>query len=52
MITNLTGQTSLVKKYYDPGSYEISSGLGNGIYIVTFTSGTKRSSKKIFIGNQ
>ncbi|MFZ0281678.1 MAG: T9SS type A sorting domain-containing protein [Bacteroidales bacterium] len=52
MITNLTGQTSLIKKYYNPGSYEISSGLESGIYIVTFTSGTKRISKKIFIGNQ
>jgi hypothetical protein len=48
-ITNLNGQILLMKKYYDPGYYELIPGLKNGIYIVSFLSGTRRSSKKIFI---
>jgi hypothetical protein len=41
----------LIKKYYEPGYYELNPGLKNGVYIVSFLSGTKRCSKKIFIQN-
>ncbi len=49
IISNLTGQMLLIKKYYEPGYYELNPALKNGIYIVSFISGTKKSSKKIFI---
>jgi hypothetical protein len=49
IISNLTGQVPLIKKYYEPGYYELNPGLKNGVYIVSFLSGTKRCSKKIFI---
>jgi hypothetical protein len=49
LISNLTGQMPLIKKYYEPGYYELNPGLKNGVYIVSFLSGTKRCSKKIFI---
>jgi hypothetical protein len=49
IISNLTGQIHLIKKYYEPGYYELNPGLKNGIYIISFISGTKKSSKKIFI---
>jgi hypothetical protein len=49
IISNLTGQMPLIKKYYEPGYYELNPGLKNGVYIVSFLSGTKRCSKKIFI---
>ncbi len=49
IISNLTGQVPLIKKYYEPGYYELNPGLTNGVYIVSFLSGTKRCSKKIFI---
>ncbi|MFZ2339062.1 MAG: hypothetical protein WAW07_04990 [Bacteroidales bacterium] len=52
MITNLTGQILLVENYYEPGYYELNPGLINGIYIVSFFSGNKRSSQKIFIQNR
>jgi hypothetical protein len=52
MISNLTGQILLERKYYEPGYYEFNPGLKNGIYICSFFSGTKRSSKKIFIQNR
>jgi hypothetical protein len=48
-ISNLTGQMLLITKYYEPGYYELNPGLKNGIYIVSFISGTKKSSKKVFI---
>jgi hypothetical protein len=51
-ISNLTGQILLERKYYEPGYYEFNPGLKNGIYICSFFSGTKRSSKKIFIQNR
>ena len=51
-ICDLTGQVLLVKKYYEPGHYEFNPGLKNSIYIASFLSGTKRSSKKIFIADQ
>ncbi len=49
IISNLTGQMPLIKKYYEPGYYELNPGLKNGVYIVSFLSGTKRCSKKVFI---
>lgn len=52
MITNLTGQILVVKNYYEPGYYELNPGLKNGIYLVSFFSGQKRSSQKIFIQNR
>jgi len=48
-ISNLTGQMLLITKYYEPGYYELNPGLKNGIYIVSFISGNKKSSKKVFI---
>jgi hypothetical protein len=51
MICDLTGQTVSIKKFYEPGYYEFNPGLKNGIYIVSFLSGTSRSSKKVFIQN-
>jgi hypothetical protein len=51
MISNLTGQVPLIKKYYEPGYYELNPGLKSGVYIVSFLSGTKRCSKKIFLQN-
>jgi hypothetical protein len=51
MICDLTGQILSIKKFYEPGYYEFNPGLINGIYIVSFLSGTKRSSEKIFILN-
>lgn len=52
MISNITGQILLIKKYYESGYYELNPDLKNGIYIVSFISGTNRSSKKIFIQNR
>jgi len=49
LISSLTGQVPIIKKYYGPGYYELNPGLKNGVYIVSFLSGTKRCSKKIFI---
>jgi hypothetical protein len=49
IISNLTGQVPFIKKYYEPGYYELKPGLKNGVYIVSLLSGTKRYSKKIFI---
>jgi hypothetical protein len=51
IISNLTGQMPLIKKYYEPGYYELNPSLKNGVYIVSFLSGTRRCSKKIFIQN-
>lgn len=51
IISNLTGQLPLIKKYYEPGYYELNPGLKSGIYIISFLSGTRRSSKKVFIQN-
>jgi len=51
-IWNLTGQILLVRKYYEPGYYEINPGLRNGIYIANFSSGKKRSSKKFSVLNR
>ena len=52
MIYNLTGQTIFMKRVYEPGYHEFNPGINEGIYIVSYISGTKRSSKKIFIQNR
>ena len=51
MISNLIGQILLIKKYHESGYYELNPDLKNGIYIVSLISGTKKSSKKIFLQN-
>ena len=48
-LCDLTGQILSVKKFYEPGHYEFNPGIKNGIYVVSFLSGTRRCSKKIFI---
>ena len=52
MICNLLGQTLFIQRLYEEGYHEFSTNLKDGIYIAVFISGTKRSSKKIFIPNQ
>jgi len=52
MISNITGQILIINNYYESGYYELNPRLKNGIYIVNFISGTKKSSKKIFILNK
>ena len=51
-ICNITGQILDVRKILAPGYYEFDPGLSEGIYIVTFTSGNFKSSKKLFIQNR
>jgi len=48
-ISNLTGQTLLLKEIYESGYYEFNPRLRTGVYIVTFTYGNRRISRKIFI---
>lgn len=48
---NLTGQVLFIKKVYQTGFYEFNAGVKDGIYIVSFISGTNRISKKILIQN-
>jgi fibronectin-binding autotransporter adhesin len=48
-ITNLTGQTIYLAKVYDQGYHEFNPGIKDGIYIVSYITGNKRFSKKIFI---
>lgn len=51
-INNLTGQKLYSYKVYEDGYHEFSSSLKSGIFIVSFSSGNKRISRKIFIRNQ
>jgi hypothetical protein len=51
IVYNLLGQALLIHKVYKDGYHEINMCLKDGIYIVIFKSGTKRSSRKIFIHN-
>ena len=46
---NLTGQLIFIKNIYAPGYYEFYPVINEGIYIASYISGTKRSTKKIFI---
>ncbi|MDP4223930.1 MAG: T9SS type A sorting domain-containing protein, partial [Bacteroidota bacterium] len=50
-ITNLTGQIMIIKKNLQTGYQEFDSGLKDGFYIVTFTSGNYSVSRKILIKN-
>jgi hypothetical protein len=49
MIHNLTGQMLFLEKIYKTGYHEFNPLVQDGIYIVTYFSGTQRSSIKIFI---
>jgi len=49
MLQNLAGQVLLTEEYYTPGNYELNHSLKSGIYIVSFTSGLQKASKKIFV---
>ena len=51
-IYNLLGQALYIYKIYRPGYHEFYPVIGDGIYIVTFNSGDKRISKKIFMQSQ
>lgn len=48
-ISNLTGQTIFIREIYESGYYELNPRLSTGIYIITFTYGNRRISRKIFI---
>ncbi len=48
-IINLLGQVVFTDMIYTVGYHEFDPGLKDGIYIVNFTSGTFRISKKLFI---
>jgi hypothetical protein len=51
-IYNLIGQVIFIKNFYKTGYYEFNPGIKEGVYIVSYISGTKMSSKKIIIQNQ
>ncbi|HKK41078.1 MAG TPA: LamG-like jellyroll fold domain-containing protein, partial [Bacteroidales bacterium] len=51
-LVNLTGQVIFTRKVYDKGYYELSPGVKDGIYIVTYISAPERVSKKIYIHNR
>ena len=51
VIYNLTGQVLHIKEVFDTGYLEFNPGLKDGVYIVNYITGTKRSSKKIIIQN-
>ena len=51
IINNLTGQVLYIKEVFDTGYLEFNPGLKDGIYIVNYITGTKRSSRKIIIQN-
>ncbi len=50
-VTNLTGQTLVIKKVLEPGYFEFNPGIKDGIYFVTFRSGTFMKTKKVLIHN-
>ena len=50
-IYNLSGQALLVKNVYATGHYELTTNLTNGVYIVSYYTGTTRNSKKVVIMN-
>ncbi len=51
-VYNLAGQTLFVEKIFEAGYHEFYTRLKNGIYIVNYTSGKFRSTKKLFIQNR
>lgn len=50
-VYDLTGQTFLATKIYEPGQYEYSLNMKEGIYLVSLVSGRDRTTRKIFIKN-
>ena len=52
IVSNLTGQVLFIEEVSYTGYLEFNPGLKDGIYIVTYNTGTKRSSKKIPILNR
>ncbi len=51
-IFDLMGDLLNVYKIYKPGYYEFNPNLKPGIYIVNFTSGTRRVAKKLYFQSQ
>jgi hypothetical protein len=51
VVYNLTGQILFIKEVYETGYLEFKPGVLEGIYIITYTTGISRSSKKLFIQN-
>ena len=51
-IINVTGKVMLVRSISESGYIEFNPGILDGIYIITFTSGNYRISKKVFIQNR
>ncbi len=49
-VFNLTGQLVMKKIIRQPGYYEFKAPAYRGIYIVNYRSGTRTSSRKIFVG--
>lgn len=49
---SLTGQLIFIRNIYAPGHYEFNPAINEGIYIASYISGSKRSTKKIFIQNR
>jgi hypothetical protein len=52
ILINLTGQVLFIREVHDTGYLEFNPGLKDGIYIVSYMTGTRRSSKKIYIQNR
>ena len=50
-VYNFSGQEVFTAKIYDTGYREYDPGLKDGIYFVTYTSGSFRSTKKLYIKN-
>ncbi len=48
-IFNLSGQVLFIRRIYEPGYHEFSTGIKGGVYIVTFASGDRRISKKVLL---
>jgi hypothetical protein len=48
-VYNLTGQLMFLENVYDIGYHEFNTRLKNGIYVVTYTTGTYSISKKLYI---
>jgi hypothetical protein len=44
---DLSGKLLLIRKFYEPGSYEILTSLKAGIYIASLYSGTTKTSVKL-----
>lgn len=51
-ISNITGQLLDSREIKSSGHYEFNPGFSNSIYIITFATGNRRSSKKLFYHNQ